>query len=330
MVLTRASVPRVVFLGMDSEFSTRPLRALVESGVRVEAVVKPMGGTGLRRTNVAARVPRLMTRVREHWERLWTAGTPPPPTGDVTQDPFALAEAAGIPCYLVGDASGEAAWKLLKRHKADLYCVAFFNQLLRPNILALPRLGTINLHPSLLPLYRGPSPLFWVFRDAVRETGLTLHRVSEREDDGDIVEQVRLPLPDGTRGHDLLHTMSLMAADMLVRNVWALFRGEATPTPQDNARATRHGRPGAKDCELDFSRGARAVFNLVRGAGSWMALHARVGHDVFEVVDAEAFEPGGRLPRDVEISGTTMMVQCPDGVVVLRLRGRQWTSSAAR
>src|SRR5262249_53701889 len=132
----------------------------------------------LRRTNVAARVPKLMTRLKESVARLWTPAPHAGAPAGFPEDPFALAEEHRIPCYLVGDASGSRAMALLRRHPADIHCVAFFNQLLRKNVLALPRLGTVNLHPSLLPAYRGPAPLFWVFRDGARETGLTLHLVA--------------------------------------------------------------------------------------------------------------------------------------------------------
>src|SRR5688572_12313717 len=96
------SAPRVVFFGMDSEFSSRSLKALLDSNVRVVAVVKPMGGLALRRTNVAARVPKLMTRLKERVSRLWSPLPPSVAAGQFPEDPFTFAEAQRIPCYLVG------------------------------------------------------------------------------------------------------------------------------------------------------------------------------------------------------------------------------------
>ena len=323
--MASAQAPRVIFMGMDSRFSTRPLLALIRSGARVEAVVKPLGGIGLRRADMAARVPGLMTRVREHWERLWqpesAAATP---DHGVPEDPFAIAEAHGIPCYVVGNASGPRAERLLRRHRADVYCVAFFNQLLRANVLALPRLGAINLHPSLLPAYRGPSPLFWVFRDGQATTGLTVHLISPGEDDGDILAQEPVPLTDGLRGPALLDEMARLGELMAPEAVWSLFEGRARPTVQAASLGFRKPRPSAADCRLDFTQPCRQVFNFVRGVGAWMLLTATVGHDTFEVVDAEGLAPGEVLPADHVLSGTSLMVQCADGVVVLKVRGRAW------
>ncbi|MBI5494640.1 MAG: hypothetical protein HY904_06390 [Deltaproteobacteria bacterium] len=317
--------PRVVYFGMDSEFSSRPLLALLRSGAEVVAVVKPIGGVALRRTNVATRVPGLMTRVRAAWWHLWHGRGPPASAdGTVPDDPFELAEELRIPCFLVGDASASRALAVLRRLDADVYCVAFFNQLFRRGLLALPRLGAVNLHPSLLPAYRGPAPLFWTFHDALPETGLTLHLLAPGEDDGDILQQRRLPMPDGLRGPALVSAMAREGAEMMVQGVWDLFRGTAQPTRQELARAFRSPRPEGEDLRVRFDRDARAVFNFVRGVSLWVPLWAQVGHDRVDVVDAQGFEPGKTLPVDHVWSGTTLLVQCRDGVVALTVRARAW------
>jgi methionyl-tRNA formyltransferase len=314
---------------MDSEFSTRPLLALLNSGVQVKAVVKPLGGVSLRKTNVASRVPSLMTRLREAWMRLLTGAAPLPtdPAG-VPEDPFAVAEAWGIPCYVVGDASGDRAHRVLSSLDVDVHCVAFFNQLLRRNVLRLPRLGTVNLHPSLLPAYRGPAPLFWMFKDAVRETGVTLHLVAPGEDDGDVLLQAPMVLEDGTRGPDLLKHMAIKGADLMVQGVWALHRGDAKPVHQDASRAFRSPRPGGEDLRVDFTRPARDVFNFVRGVSQWMPLFAQVGTDRVDVLDALHFEAGTTLPSEVAYTGNTLLARCADGMVALRIRPRSFPWNA--
>ncbi|MEW5852331.1 MAG: formyltransferase family protein [Myxococcota bacterium] len=323
--------PRVVYFGMDSEFSTRPLLGLLESGVRVLAVVKPIGGIAMRKTNVATRYPSLMTRIRERLDNLLKPGPSSPLVAwdapQVPDDPFTIAEASGIPCIVVGDASGDRAVRLLRRFDADVYCVAFFNQLLRRRVLALPRLGAVNLHPSLLPAYRGPSPLFWMFRDAPAETGVTLHLLSPGEDDGDVLAQARVPLTDGMRGPELVHTMALLGKELMVKGVWDLYRGEETRKAQDGARAFRSPRPQPEDLRVDFRRPARDVFNFVRGVSSWVPLYAQVGMDRLEIQDAQAFEPGVKLPGEFSLSGNILMAQCLDGTVVLRIRSRGWTGA---
>jgi methionyl-tRNA formyltransferase len=330
--MAKAEAPRVVYLGMDSEFSTRPLLALLESGVQVKAVIKPVGGVALRRTNMAARVPSLWTRVQDAWDRLLRGAAPLPgdPQG-VPEDPFAVAEPRGIPCYVVGDASGARALSILRRFDVDLYCVAFFNQLLRKPVLERPRLGAVNLHPSLLPAYRGPAPLFWTFKDAPTQTGVTLHRIAPGEDDGDILGQATLPLPDGVRGPELLRQMAHVAARLLVDGVWALHRGTAQPLPQDASKAFRRARPVGDDLRVDFERPCREVFNFVRGVCQWVPLHAQVGNDRVDVLDAESFEPGGSLPGEFLAAGNTLLCRCVDGMVVLRVRPHAfpWTALPA-
>jgi len=319
--------PRVVFFGMDSEFSTRALLALLEGGIDVRAVVKPLGGVALRKTNMATRVPKLMTRLKEQWLRVVDPEhhRPPELNGErPPEDPFTIAEAKGIPCYIVGDASGTHAVRLLRRHHVDVYCVAFFNQLLRKELLAVPDVGSVNLHPSLLPAYRGPSPLFWIFKNAARESGVTLHMIHPGEDDGDILGQYTVPLTDGMRGPELLSIMAVRGAELMVRGVRALCDGSARMVPQDPARAFRSPRPEPEDCRVGFSRSARDVFNFVRGVCMWVPLFAEVGNERVEVMDAQSFQTGGSLGRDHVLSGNVLMAQCQDGMVALKIRPRPW------
>jgi methionyl-tRNA formyltransferase len=314
---------------MDSEFSSRPLLALLQSGVHVRAVVKPLGGLALRRSNFSSRVPRLMTRLRDGWQRLWHQGLgrqPVPADSSLPDDPFVLAERWGLPCYVVGDASGPRALKLLKKLDADLFCIAFFNQILRAPCLAIPRLGAMNLHPSLLPAYRGPAPLFWTFKDALRETGVTLHLLAPGEDDGDVLCQSTIPIHDGMRGWELVTRMAGLGARMMVQGVWDVFHGRAAPTPQAKELAFRRPRPKGHDLCVDFSQSANQVFNFVRGVSAWVPLYAQLGQDRVDVVDVLDVRPGEHVPGDWTLVDSRLVVQCADGAVVLHVRPQTWTA----
>jgi methionyl-tRNA formyltransferase len=297
---------------MESVFSVRPLEALLAAGHDVRFVMRPIGGLETRTKgvlkrhrgfDVAIRRALGLARVEEH-----------------KRNPLLLAARKDIPAYLVGDASCSAATALLAREKVDVVVVAFFNQLLKPSFFRVPPLGALNLHPSLLPRYRGPAPLFWTFKDGCDMAGLTMHRVAAGEDDGDVIAQEEVPLPFGTAGEDLVDELATRAAHMTVAAVDALAEGSARPQPQDAAHKTRAPRPSEKDLLVDPSLGARRAYHFVRGVGRWNPVHVDVGGHRARVIDAVELEEGRKIPGQSALIGDLLHLGCDDGVVVLRTR----------
>jgi methionyl-tRNA formyltransferase len=298
---------RVGYLCMQSEFSARPLRALLAAGHDVRFVLRPL-------SRDQRRQPVLE---RERGDGLSSGSSR---EGAEDREPFVVAAKEGIPRYWVGDASGQPALSLYERERPDLLVVAFFNQLLRaPAFDALP-LGAINAHPSLLPAYRGPSPLFWTFRDARERSGVTVHRIARGEDDGDVLAQTAVEIPFGGRGEDLVPVLAAAAAEDLVRAATMLEHGLAEPRAQDHGAATRAPRPTVEDCRLGRRWSARRVFSFVRGVGRWSRLLLDDEYLQARCVDALAYEEGGRLPADHAIVGDVLTLARDDGTVTLRVR----------
>src|SRR5262249_53565198 len=123
--------------------------------------------------------------------------------------------------------------------RPDLICIATFPWLLAPAVLALPKYGTINLHSSLLPRHRGPTPLFWVYYHDDRQTGVTVHDVNERADAGDILAQEAFPLPRGLSILQLHSEKARRGAVVLQQVVEAIETGRVKRFPQDETLATR-------------------------------------------------------------------------------------------
>lgn len=304
---------RVGYLCMESVFSVRPLQALLRAGHQVRFVMRPVGPLSTRTQPILKRhrgfdiaVKRLLGRESE--ER-------------AARDPLALAADADIPAWLVGDASTPEAVRLVRRERVDLLVISFFNQLLKRDMLEAAPLGAINLHPSLLPAYRGPAPLFWTYRDAAPESGLTLHRVAPGEDDGDILEQRPVPVPLGLPGEELVDELAELAGLAVVDAVGALERGTAQARPQDAALATRAPRPKDADLLVDASLGARRAYHFVRGVGRWNPLSVDVAGTRVRVIDAVELDETRRIPGEVALVGNTVCLGCADGAVMLRAQG---------
>jgi len=244
---------------------------------------------------------------------------PPRPHHDET-DPFHIAGIYGRPCYHVGSASGPKCRELLNELKPDVIAIAFFNQLLRKRVLRIPRLGTVNAHPSLLPRYRGPSPLFWMLKNGEEEGGVTVHLVDPGEDSGDVLYREVVPLTVGMTGPELLDRLADIAARLVTRAVDDLASGKVRPLAQDHSQAFRLARPTYEDFEVTFDRPARMVFKQVRGLSQWAPLWADIGGDRFRLLEAIEFDDAEELGADHVFSGDAVVVQCEPGVVVLKVR----------
>ncbi len=303
---------RIGFLCMEGIFSQRPLEALIADGHEICFVMRPVGGMETRKQPILRRIRSIDAAIAKIKQKVY---------GDdrINMDPFILANQSHIPAYLVGNASTPEVQDLIASYKPDLLVVAFFNQLLKPSILKIPKYGAINLHPSMLPEYRGPAPLFWTFYDGCEETGLTLHRIAPGEDDGDILLQERIPLPIGIRGEELLDDLAERAARLASMGVAGLARGTLLGTSQNEEKATRAPRATPESMRIDPMWPASRVFRFVRGVGRWNPLTLYCGDTAVRVVDAQEYSDETAIPGESMRLGGLLWLQCNPGVVVLEV-----------
>ena len=147
----------------------------------------------------------------------------------------------------------------------DAICVACFPYRLPQEILRIPHLGSLNVHPSLLPDNRGPDPLFWTFRRGDAFTGVTIHLMDVGLDTGAILLQKRLEVPDGIGELLLEQRLADSGAELLREALSGLAAGRIQPVPQESARATRYPLPDSEDFVVTPERPARWAYNFARG-----------------------------------------------------------------
>jgi methionyl-tRNA formyltransferase len=301
---------RIAYFCMESVFSVRPLEALLGAGHDVRFVLRPIGPLSSRRDPVLRRHRGFDLTMRRLLGLAHDAAS---------TNPLALAADRDIPAWLCGNASTPQVEALLRKERIDVIVVAFFNQLLKPSILGCVPLGAVNLHPSPLPAYRGPAPLFWMFKDGVEHGALTFHRIAPGEDDGAVLRRVDVPMPCGTAGEDLVDDLANVAADHVADVVADVARGIAG-APQDAAAATRAPRPGPDDLLVDGSQAARRVFHFARGVGRWNTLVTTGAGERLRVIDAVDVDPSRTLPGENALVGDELHLGCADGVVRLKVR----------
>lgn len=151
----------------------------------------------------------------------------------------------------------------LRSFHADLFVVVAF-RMLPEMVWSMPRLGTINLHASLLPQYRGAAPIVRAIMNGEKETGLSVFRLEKEIDTGKILGTVRLAIGDEESGGSLHDRMMYSGADLLLRCVQELETGKITEIEQDPAKVSFAPKIFREDCEVHWNRPVAVVFNQIR------------------------------------------------------------------
>ena len=231
--------------------------------------------------------------------------------------PAAPEPLAGHDTEFIGDIAGDAAYALLDECEPDVIVTACYAQILPGRVLALPRLGCINLHPSLLPAFRGPSPLFWQFHAGVPATGITVHRTTAVIDGGDILAQQSLPLPAGVSVGQINRTLGDLGGELLVDVLARLAGDGCAGEPQDAASASYQSWPGDDAFVLDPGWTAERAYRFMRGTREWGLVYWVVSEDtVLRLEDVLSFEVRGGIDQAWIEEAGRLVVRFADGVVV--------------
>jgi methionyl-tRNA formyltransferase len=222
---------------------------------------------------------------------------------------------AAVPVLVTHQVADRAFVETLEGLAPDLVLVACFTQRLTAAVLRVPRHGCLNLHPSLLPAYRGPVPLFWQFRDGLTEIGVTVHWMDERLDTGDIAAQRPLTLPEGAGGPEADRLWAGAAAAMTLAVLADLERGHRPRTPQPCGGSYRR-HPVEADFALSADWPARRAFVFMRGTEEWGRPYLLpAGSRTYALRRAVGYSPDGELPEAVVRDGRFLRVRFTPGVL---------------
>ena len=288
---------RIVYMGTP-DFAVEALRCLVEGGYNVVGVItmpdKPAGrGHKLQQSPVKQ---------------------------------YALAH--GLPLLQPEKLKDEAFLAQLRAWNADLQIVVAFRML--PEVVwAMPRLGTFNLHASLLPQYRGAAPINWAVINGDTETGVTTFFLKHEIDTGEVIRQERVPIADTDDAGTVHDRLMLLGGRVVTETVDAILAGTAASIPQEQMAASGSLRPAPKifkdTCRIDWSRPVKQVYDFVRGLSpypaAWTELH-QPGQEpvVLKVFETEKLpghhdQPVGAVITDGK---TYLRVAAADGWVGIR------------
>ncbi len=174
------------------------------------------------------------------------------------------AQGAGITVLLDADLRTARGLEELKALTPDLLLSFYYREIIPAEALAVAPLGAFNMHGSLLPKYRGRAPVNWAVALGERETGATLHVMTKFADSGDVVDQEAVPIGPDDLAADVQSRVRDAGVRVLDRQLDALLAGTAPRRAQAHAAATKFGRRKPEDGEIDWTRPAADIHNLVR------------------------------------------------------------------
>lgn len=179
-----------------------------------------------------------------------------------------LAEKNDIPVYQPKSLRTGEAYDILKDINPDVIVVVAYGKILPKEILDLPKFGCVNGHASILPKYRGASPIQWCIVQGERETGVTTMLMDEGMDTGDILEVTKVQIGEDETAEELFERLSHLSADLMLSTLEKLEKGEITPIKQ-MGEATYAPIIKKEMAQLDFSLNSAQIHNAVRGYYSW-------------------------------------------------------------
>jgi len=296
---------RVLFWGTP-EFAEPPLRALIGEGFDVCGVItqpdKPVG------------------RSRSTLE--------PPPVKRI-----ALEE--GLTVLQPERPRSDEFIAQLRELEPDLSVVVAYGHILPSAVIDLPKLGTINIHASLLPKLRGAAPIQAAIREGHPETGVTIMRMVRALDAGPSILQVRAPIPEDETFGELRLRLAEMGALALIEALALIDFGKATETPQDDAHATYAPKVDRTMTRVDWSNDATTVARIIRAYDPYPGARTTLRDNEVKLFGARRGEATGAAGEVLSIDASGMTVACGEGSVQVtnvhpagkrRLTPREWAA----
>ena len=219
-------------------------------------------------------------------------------------------------------ARDEAFVQELKRYNPDVIVVVAFGQILPESILHMTKYGCINVHASLLPQYRGASPIQWAVIDGCKKTGVTTMLMDEGIDTGDILMVREYELARKETGGSLFDKLSLLGAELLIETLKGMETGSIKPIKQDNEKSSYVKMLTKAMGHIDFAKNANEIERLIGGLNPWPSAFTYMNKKMLKIWDADVSEdievPQNSPVGTAFVSKEKMYVICGSGFLELK------------
>lgn len=208
----------------------------------------------------------------------------------------------------------------LKKYNADLFVIVAF-KILPVDVFTIPKFGSINLHASLLPKYRGAAPIQWAIINGEKETGVTTFFLKEKVDTGNMLIQEKILIEDEDNFETLHDKLKVVGADVLLKTINLIETGQADPKEQDNSLATPAPKITKEICEIDWSKPAEEIHNLIRGLSPHPGAFFTKDDKIYKIYKSKVVKQPELSPGKIEETKREIFIGCgKDTLEVLEIQ----------
>lgn len=223
--------------------------------------------------------------------------------------------------------------EILKEIKPDLIIVVAYGKILPKDFLEFPKYGCINIHASILPKYRGASPIHFAVLNGDKVTGVTAMQMDEGLDTGDILKVGTVEIGENDTTEYMYEVMAPLGAKVLMETIDALEKGELEPIKQDEEKATKVGLLSKEMSRIDWSSGAWEIHNKIRGLYSWPGASTTLNGKTLKIHSSVMSDrKGNNNPGEIIDNGGKIIVSCGDNNCIelkeIQLEGKKRMETA--
>jgi len=210
--------------------------------------------------------------------------------------------------------------EVLKKIQPDVIVVVAFGQILSKEILNLPKYGCINVHGSLLPSYRGAAPIQWAIINGETETGVTIIRMDDGVDTGDMMKKSVVPIEKKDTGDSLFQKLSKLGGPLLLEVLDELEAGTAVFEKQEDSLSNYVKRLDKMTGKIDWKEPAEKIERLIRGLNSWPSAYTTLDGKTLKVWEADVLmqECAGECGTVVEVNKNCFFVKTGQGILAIK------------
>lgn len=281
---------RVLLFLMHGSFSIECLRILVASNTDICGLVLPKNST-----HTGEEIPVFMQK----------------PVLEIAQE-------NNIPVLQITGTGNPSLVHRLSRLRPDYILVACFPFLIPESIRSLAKHGAYNLHPSMLPDYKGPTPLFWQFYYGEKNTGVTLHVMTDEIDSGPIIAQTQVPFPDGMTSDEASILLAREGGNLAIRHIQDM-ENHTDIKEHPNCGGRYYHWPGSGDFSIDTNWTGKRIYNFVHGTSHWnQPYKLELGNRLLLIRDVISYS-GQRYSSDIHTEGYKTGINLASGSILVEL-----------